>query len=209
MNGFNSIDPTFGKGSSKRLSDGISSNASSNHSMGSPRTAQLATIGKSDWQRTHANKLDSNKVEIIYTSTGGYSYGNETTRIVDPSLQYGEGKKIENSSVADNAGNYHERNSSWKVEMRDEAPFSPRKKKNYHTEKISCTLNDLVLGLKSPVIQLAVSKMEEEGSQCNSRSSASSSPLPFEFIVDEQKKLTRNYNTGAKEFIPAYYRQSL
>ncbi|KAI8077479.1 hypothetical protein BDF21DRAFT_421109 [Thamnidium elegans] len=188
MNGFNSIDPFFGNGSStKKLSDGT---PNSNPNMGSPRTAQLATIGKTDWQRTRTNKLESNKLEIIYL--GGkldsnkleiiYSasnYGNDATRIADHSQQHGEGRKIDNGSIADNAGNYHGRNNTWMVEMREEAPVSTRKKKSYHTEQISCNLNDLVLGLKSPIIQSAISKMEEEGSQCNSRSStSSSSPIP-------------------------------
>ncbi|GAA5808313.1 hypothetical protein MFLAVUS_001703 [Mucor flavus] len=193
MNEFNSVNPVFGNGSlPKKYSDGTTH---SNHNMGSP----LAT----DWQRGRTHKLDSsNKLEIIYSASKVGHYGNDTIGIADQQQHRG---KIYNGPIADNAGNYHGRNNTWTVEMREEAPVSTRKKKNYHTEQISCNLNDLVLGLKSPIIQLAISKMEEEGSQCNSRSStSSSSPIPFELIVDEQKKITKNYNTGAKEFIPTY-----
>ncbi|GAA5802705.1 hypothetical protein HPULCUR_008179 [Helicostylum pulchrum] len=200
MNGFNSINPNFENGGlSKKYSNG---NAHSNHNVGS----SLAT----DWQRGCTHNLDgSNKLEIIYSAPKGSHYGNDTNGIADHPLQQQQqhGGKIDNGSIADNAGNYHGRsNNTWMVEMREEAPVFTRKKKNYHTEQISCNLNDLVLGLKSPIIQLAVSKMEEEGSQCNSRpsSASSSSPIPFEFIVDEQKKLAKSYNTGAKEFIPTF-----
>lgn len=194
MNEFNSINPVFENGSlPKKHSDGTTH---SNLNMGSP----LAT----DWQRGRTHKLDSsNKLEIIYSARKVGHYGNDAIGIADQQQQHGG--IAYNGSIADNAGNYHERNNTWMVEMREEAPVFTRKKKNCHTEQISCNLNDLVLGLKSPIIQLAVSKMEEDGSQCNSRSStSSSSPIPFEFIVDEQKKITKTYNTSAKEFVPTY-----
>lgn len=118
------------------------------------------------------------------------------------SLQSGDEKKVmENGSTKNNAGNYQER----KGIDNEGVPALRRRKMSFQTEHISCTLHDLILGTKSPTIQLAVSKMQEDGIQSNSRSSTtSSSPVPFEFIVEEQKKLKKTYNTNAKEFVPRF-----
>lgn len=77
-----------------------------------------------------------------------------------------------------------------------------QKKKNYNTEQISCTLNDLIEGLNSPTIRAAVSKMEEDGKQ--NQKSSSPTIVTFESIVEEQKNKAKTYNTNAKEFVPSF-----
>ncbi|KAG2213918.1 hypothetical protein INT47_001187 [Mucor saturninus] len=77
-----------------------------------------------------------------------------------------------------------------------------QKKKNYNTEQISCTLNDLIEGLNSPTIRAAVSKMEEEGKQ--HRKPSSPPIVTFQSIVEEQKSKAKTYNTNAKEFVPNF-----
>lgn len=86
----------------------------------------------------------------------------------------------------------------------------------YDTELITCCLNDLLLGLESPVIKAAVSKMKEEGKEATEETTKQSLPVEDqkpvgkkmysvnakEFVPFTIKKSTRTYSTKAKEFVP-------
>ncbi|KAI9356649.1 hypothetical protein BD770DRAFT_389816 [Pilaira anomala] len=188
-----------------RHSDGNPSKPNINQDMGSFRRTRPAVskFSQTERDRPRLNTyINNSKITPSGTKINNYTKDATMSRNAGLSLQSGDEKKVvENGSTKNNAGNYQER----KGIDNEGVPALTRRKTSFQTEQISCTLHDLILGTKSPTIQLAISKMQEDGIQSNSRSSTtSSSPVPFEFIVEEQKKLTKTYNTNAKEFVPRF-----
>lgn len=124
----------------------------------------------------------------------------------------------QSSFTVDNAGNYHSHSNiqqtaiSLSEIMRND--FLPererRKKNNYNTTNISCTLHDLLRGMKSPVIRAAMDEIQKEKRQLEAKEQSRSRPnslnslASFEALVQEHQSRTKRYNANAKEFVPTF-----
>jgi uncharacterized protein involved in high-affinity Fe2+ transport len=146
--------------------------------------------------------------------------GNGVTINFTDLMKEEEQKNIKSTTTnkEDNAGNYPNRHSNStqqatinfsEIKLID-SPVREKRKKAYNTTNITCTLHDLLLGVKSPVIRAAMDEIKEERRQLEAKKnrsrpvSTSSTIISFESLVQEQQNKLKNYNTNAKEFVPMY-----